>query len=285
MIGNARMYAVTASVGEKWRRLLQEIAARARVHLDWEEHAEPSPISELWRRPDLGAVFMCGLPFIRARPPPALVAAPVPSPAAFQGRPCYWSELIVRHDSDFGDLSDTFGGRIALTTPDSQSGCLAALYYLMDARARASGAHPLYSEVIAPRITPLGAVAAVIDGLADVAPVDSFAFRLLEKYRPDLTSQVRSVARTLPTPIPPLISSRATPPSLESEFLKAHNEASLKALMEDLQLDRFVRVDAASYDVLQQRFEAASGFWREHPFASVVHPAFAGLIGQPRSVP
>ena len=47
------------------------------------------------------------------------------------------------------------------------------------------------SEVITPRMTPLGAMSAVIDGAADVAPIDSYAYCLLQKYRPDLTSQLR----------------------------------------------------------------------------------------------
>jgi hypothetical protein len=53
--------------------------------------------------------------------------------------------------------------------------------------------------------------------------------------------------------------------------------------MDDLRLERFVHVDAASYDVLRQRSEAASDFWHKQDFAQVVHPAFAGLIGQPPS--
>ena len=47
------------------------------------------------------------------------------------------------------------------------------------------------SEVITPRVTPLGAMSAVIEGAAEVAPIDSYAYCLLQKYRPDLTSQLR----------------------------------------------------------------------------------------------
>ncbi len=85
--------------------------------------------------------------------------------------------------------------------PDSQSGCLAALHYLM----RRAGEFPRYGEVIAPQVTPLGAVSAVVEGAADVAPIDSYAYCLLQKYRRDLTSQLRVIARTPRTPIPPLV--------------------------------------------------------------------------------
>ena len=58
---------------------------------------------------------MCGLPYSRAEPRPALVAAPVPSPADFHGQPLYWSELVVRADSGFELIEDTFGHRMAFT--------------------------------------------------------------------------------------------------------------------------------------------------------------------------
>ena len=170
MIANARMYSVSPEAAELWRRLLAAVIEQAGMDIALLEHAEPAPIDELWQRSDKAAVFMCGLPYSRSEPRPELIAAPVPSPADFHGLPQYWSEMVVRKESAFDTVEDTFGGRIALTVPDSQSGCLAALYYLM------SAAHefPLYREVITPRVTPMGAMSAVIDGAADIAPIDSY---------------------------------------------------------------------------------------------------------------
>jgi ABC-type phosphate/phosphonate transport system substrate-binding protein len=90
---------------------------------------------------------MCGLPFSRAEPQPVLMAAPVPSPPEFENLPQYWSDFVVREDSAFRTLDDTYGGRIAFTVPDSQSGCLAALSHFMSVAQRDM---PLFREVIAP---------------------------------------------------------------------------------------------------------------------------------------
>lgn len=278
MIANARMYCVTPAVAELWRQLLDAVAAQAAMALTVVDHPEPMPIGELWRRQDLGAVFMCGLPFARSEPRPALIAAPVPAPPEFGGQPRYWSEFVVRADSSFQVLEETFGGRMAFTTPDSQSGCVAALYYLMEASSlRAAAQRPLYKEVIAPQVTPLRALTAVADGLADVAPIDSFALRLLRKYRPELTSRVRVVAQTAPTAIPPIVATRPGPHSLETTFLEAHNNLSMKPLLQSLELERFVRPDPASYGLLRERFDAVTAYWRERPFAAVAHPVFAAL--------
>ena len=187
MIANARMYSVSPEAAGLWRRLLIAVIEHAGLDIRLLEHTEPAPIDELWQRRDMAAVFMCGLPFSRSNPRPELIAAPVPSPADFHGLPQYWSAMVVRKDSPHQIIQDTFGSRIALTVPGSQSGCLAPMYYLMSVADR----FPLYREVIAPQVTPLGAVSAVVDGAADVAPVDSYAYCLLQKYRRDLTSQLR----------------------------------------------------------------------------------------------
>jgi hypothetical protein len=44
--------------------------------------------------------------------------------------------------------------------------------------------------------------------------------------------------------------------------------------MEGLLLERFERPDPASYDALRSNFEIASRYWRAHPLAATVHPAF-----------
>jgi len=278
MIANARMYAVGAQAAELWRALLSAVTAQAGLNVEVIEHAPPACLDDLWRRTDMAAVFMCGLPYSRADPKPTLIAAPVPAAAEFAGLPKYWSELVVRSDSRFYDLESTLGGTICLTAPNSQSGYAAALQYLMAfdaARAAKAGARsPLYREIAAPAVTPLGAVTAVVSGAADVAPIDAYAYRLLQKYRGDLTSKLRTVARTARTPIPPLVASIEGATGLRAAFTAAHRDPALKVLLGGLELSHFVTPDPRDYDALRIRFESATAYWREHPLAEIVHPAF-----------
>ncbi len=281
MIANARMYSVSAQVADLWRRLLLELGRESGTDLEVIEHAAPAPLEQLWQREDKAAVFMCGLPYSRGRSAGQIralqiIAAPVPSPPDFQGVPRYWSELVVRRDSSFASISETFGRRIAFTVADSQSGYAAPLNFL----SKQPGPYPRYAEVVAPCVTPLGALKAVIDGAAEVAPIDSYAFALLERHCPELTSQVRSVARTEPTPIPPLVASGAFAAAageftaLQSAFLQAHLQPELHTLMQALLLQCFVLPDPAGYDNLNIAFEDSLAFWRLHAIASIVHPAF-----------
>lgn len=278
MIANARMYAVDEQAAELWRALLSAVTAQGGLNVEVIEHAPPAAIDDLWRRTDMAAVFMCGLPYSRADPKPTLIAAPVPSPAEFAGLPKYWSELVVRRDSRFYDLESTFGGKICFTAPDSQSGYAAALQHLMAfdmARGSKAGARsPLYREIAAPAITPLGAVTAVVAGTTDVAPIDAYAYRLLQKHRDDLTSELRTVARTAHTPIPPLVASIEEAAALRGAFTAAHRDPALKILMAGLELSHFVTPDPRDYDALRISFESAAAYWRAHALAEIVHPAF-----------
>jgi ABC-type phosphate/phosphonate transport system substrate-binding protein len=275
LIANARMYSVSAQVADLWRRLLLGVGREAGMDLEMVEHAAPAPLEELWQRQDQAAVFMCGLPFARGRAvggncTSQIIAAPVPSPADFRGMPIYWSELVVRSDSRFATIADTFGGRIAFTVAQSQSGYAAPLRFL----AQGPGPEPRYGEVVAPCVTPLNALRAVIDGAADVAPIDSYAFALLERHCPHLTSEVRSVARTEPTPIPPLVASPGSFAALQAAFLEAHRNDALREVMQALLLERFVLPDPVAYDKLDVGFTESLAFWRLHRIASIVHPAF-----------
>jgi ABC-type phosphate/phosphonate transport system substrate-binding protein len=277
MIANARMYSLVPAAGAAWRHLFAVLSATAGSELTYLEHKPPAPIGELWRRTDLGAVFMCSLPYSRSVPHLPIVAVPVPAPPAFSGQACNCSELVVRADSSFRTLEDTFGHRVALTGMDSQAGCLALLYHLMAKGGRGA----LYQRVIEPRLTPLGSMTAVVDGLADVAPIDSYAFALAQQYVPEVTSQLRVIERTVPTPMPPIISRQPVAPALQSAFLQADKHRAAASVMGLLQVERFVQPDPEIYDVLKRRFDAAITYWHAQPFAVSVHPAFGELATGP----
>jgi ABC-type phosphate/phosphonate transport system substrate-binding protein len=273
MIANARMYSVTPGAAALWRQLLQTLIAKAGLSIDVVDHAAPAPIGALWQRRDKAAVLMCGLPYSLATPQPALVAAPVPALAEYENAACYWTDFVVRRDSAFGTLSETFGYRLALTTPESQSGYAAPLHAL----TRFDASRPLYREVVAPCITPLGALNAVIEGHAEVAPLDSYALALFEAHAPAMAARVRSIARSEPTPIPAFVASGEPPPKLVDAFLAAEHDNALRPLLDKLLLTRFRRVASTDYEPLRARLGKTEAFWRCHRLAETIHPEFAHL--------
>ena len=263
-IANARMYSATPAVKAAWRDVLRWVLARAA--LDWPviDHDEPAPLAELWRRDDLGLAMMCGLPYSRRRPPALPIAAPVPSAPRYGGRPIYFTDLVVKTDSRFEHLEDTFGGVVGYTVADSLSGFVALRSHLL--RYRREDGRPLYREVVGNLIHARGVIDALAAGRIDVGPLDSYYHDLLRRNDPQFAAQVRVVATTAAAPIPPLV---ATAPidALSLERLRKAIAAvgdtdELAMQRERLLLSRFAVPLASDYDVLAQVQSQADEFDR-----------------------
>jgi ABC-type phosphate/phosphonate transport system substrate-binding protein len=242
------MYAVTPVVKAAWQHLFAWIARTSGISLEYLDHAAPAPLETLWERGDLGAAFMCGFPFASAPRKPAILAAPVPSPPRYGGKPCYCTDLVVRADSAFAQLSDTFGGRIGWTVGHSQSGYNAVRYHLLGRQA----AHT--AQWVGPLITPRRVIEAVLRGEIDVGPLDSYVHDLLMRHEPETAAKLRLVDSTAMTPIPLLVASPGIASDavarLRRALLSCHCEPELAGMLGTLLVSRFEEVDAADYDVL-----------------------------------
>lgn len=243
MISSARMYEWAPSLIAAWRRLLEGVARHARVDLEFLDSRAVS-LDELWARPDIGCVFMCGYPYVLLTDRPALLAAPVPSPPRFGGRPVYVTDFIVRGDSPYARLEDTFGHCFAYSTEHSHSGYNAARYHLLPYRSATRSA--LFDTVKGPYVRQRAVIQAVLDREADVTAIDGYAHELLRRHDPSVAEQLRVVATTGAAPSPPLVAS-PTMSAVERERLTAalvtaHERADLAPVLSDLLLLRFERV-------------------------------------------
>ncbi len=270
MIANARMYAVTPEVAQAWRSLLLRVGALAGVPWDYVEHAAPAPVAALWDRTDLGAAFMCGLPYItRAHKalathtaPPVILAAPVPAPARYAGQPVYFTEFVARRDAGFANLAATFGRRLAHMLPESNSGFNAPRHHLMTLMQSApAGQTSLFAATAAPTTTPMAVIRAVLDDQAEVGVVDSYVLDLLRRHAPELMAPLATLDVTIASPIPLLVSSPNQAPEVTQRvreaLLNAHEDAACRTQMDLLLLQRFTTAQSETYEVLAAR-EAAT---------------------------
>jgi ABC-type phosphate/phosphonate transport system substrate-binding protein len=206
-IANARMYAVAPGAAAAWKTLFAWLGQESGVDLEIIDHAFPATLDDLWDRPDLGAAFMCGWPYARRAEQPKLVAAPIPAGARYGGKPIYFTDLMVRTDSPYQTLADTFGHRLAYTAISSHSGFNAQRFHL----ASRHGGEKRYGPWVGPYTTPRRIVEALLSGEADVGPLDSFAHDLMRRHEPDLMEGVRAIESTDFAPMPSLIASATTP--------------------------------------------------------------------------
>ena len=254
MLANARMYSVTPAAAEAWRAVIGWAAREADVPVEFVEHGPPKLLSDLWARDDLGVVQMCGLPASLRKPAPTIIAAPQPSPPRYQGRAIYMSDIAVRADAPFRTLEDTFGGVAGYTLKDSQSGYFAFRSLLLTKYPDAK-----YRQIVGGLLNPRGVVHALVAGKIDVGPLDGYVFDLLRAGDPKFASQVRIVAVTDPTPMPPLVATATLKAGevekLRRAFLRAHEERSLDSSRKAILVERFVVPDLSVYDETKRRAE------------------------------
>lgn len=253
------MYAWSPSLGAAWRRLLAWVAARAGVDLSVMDERDPTPLDELWMRPDMGCVFMCGYPWALRRDRPRLLAAPVPSPARYGDRAVYVTDFIVRADSSYARLPDTFGKTIAYSTEHSHSGYNAPRYHLLGYRT--AERRTLFGAVIGPLVRQRPVLDAVVDGRADVAAIDGYALDLLRRHAPEIAGRVRVIDSTIPAPSAPLVASpdasEDTCRALTGVLVAAHAAPEIRATLDELLLSRFVTAEPKDFDVFLDRERAA----------------------------
>jgi ABC-type phosphate/phosphonate transport system substrate-binding protein len=254
---NARMYSVNPPVAAAWKELFGWLGRESGVALQPIDHAFPLPLSELWSRPDLACGFMCGFPYALAARKPRPVAAPIPAAAPIPGRSVYASRLLVRTDSDFNSLEDTFGGRVGYTVDDSHSGYNALRHHLLPYYQKRGA--KLYRESVGPLFTPRKVIDALLADEIDVGPLDSFAFDLMLRHQPDLAGQLRIVATTDAAPIPFLVAAPECPDdvvaALKDALLRFGAAPDCAHLRERLCLASFVPVVAEDYE-LTTRWDA-----------------------------
>jgi ABC-type phosphate/phosphonate transport system substrate-binding protein len=248
-IMNARMYAVTPAVETAWRTLLGHVTGAAGVTLEYVPYPAPQPLETLWSRPDLGCVFMCGYPVALRLADVVPIAAPVPRAPWAGGRPLYRSDLIVRADSPYRTLEDTFGGRAGWTVEHSHSGFNAFRHHLL--RHRTPGRPRLYGEMVPDLVTARAILDAVREGRIDVGPLDAYWHLLVARHAPALVEGVRVLESTDTATLPAFVAAAATPAAtvdaLRAAFTGAARQPWFGALADQLLLDGFAAVDATDY--------------------------------------
>ncbi|KAF5886972.1 PhnD/SsuA/transferrin family substrate-binding protein [Rhizobium sp. PEPV16] len=258
-IACSRMYNLSPRIRGLWDALFALVSLRSGVELEIIAHAAPAPLSELWARPDMGAVFMCGYPFSRTPEGlrPAAVAAPVSSEAWSLEQPLYASHILVASTGPVNAVADLAAARWGWTVRDSQSGYHAARSFL--AGQVAGKMKP--SMTVGPLLNPSGIIAALKDGRIDAGAMDAYAFQLLSMHERDEIDGLRILATTDPLPAPLLVAAQTLPAdiatALQRSLVTLHETSEGAAALKRLGLRRFSAVVPSAYDVLPQRADDA----------------------------
>ena len=195
--------------------------------------------------------FLCSRPYIHLRHhnPPLVepLAAPVLQGQRYQGRPVYFSDVIVRHDSPFQQFSDLRGRSWAYNDPHSHSGYGVTLYHL----ARLGATNGYFGRVVEAGYHQR-AIRLVAAGEIDAAAIDSQVLAIEQRDHPDITAQLRVIDSFGPSTIQPIVAAHHLPATLRAEIraalLALHHDPAAQAALAHGFITHFAPVTDQSYD-------------------------------------
>lgn len=193
-----------------------------------------------WTSHDLLLSQTCGLPYrLHLKDRVALVGTPnYGLPGATPGH--YRSMVVVRAEDDRRRFARFRGAVLAVNSPGSQSGWAA-----IEHEANLLGFSFLENRLVSGGHA--ASVAAVAQGLADIAAIDEVTWALLQRYQPATTAQLRVLERTPETPGLPLITAAGRD---ADAIFRAVERAAERLDDQDratLLLDGIVKIPAEAY--------------------------------------
>lgn len=198
--------------------------------------------------------FICGLPYSRLhdRPdrPLDVLCAPVMAAPRYQGRPVYFTDVIVRRESPVQSFAELRGGSFTYNDPGSHSGYNLPRHHLLTlgettgyfGRVVASGSHQ-------------ASIRMVLDGEVDASGIDSVVLEQESRLQLALAPALRVVESIGPGPIPPVVVSTRLPDAIRARlrdvFLAMHEDPEGRVILADGLIARFVPAHDADYDPIR----------------------------------
>jgi phosphonate transport system substrate-binding protein len=206
------------------------------------------------------AGFICGLPYVkltRQHPPPVeLLAAPVLPGERYQGRPVYFSDVIVHRDSSFNTFPDLRGSVWAYNEPGSHSGYNITRYRLL-----------MLDETLGffGRVVQAGshqkAIEMVCSGAVDAAAIDSQLLAVEIQNRPAIATKLRIIEALGPSPGLPIVAARRLPETLKSglraALIQMDKDPEARQQLARGCIERLVPMTDANYNPIREMLAAA----------------------------
>jgi phosphonate transport system substrate-binding protein len=194
---------------------------------------------------------ICGLPYVwlaARRPPPVEpLAAPVLSGPRYAGRPVYYSDVIVRHDSPITRLEELAGRSWAFNEPASHSGYTVTLYSLVSL-----GVRPGFFARVVEAGFHQRAIRLVEAGTVDAAAIDSQVLAIELRDHPRLAGRLRVIGSFGPSTIQPVVAASRLPAALQHQvrelLAELADDPTARPLLDHGFIERFARVDDDAYD-------------------------------------
>jgi ABC-type phosphate/phosphonate transport system substrate-binding protein len=195
--------------------------------------------------------FICGLPYVElatgSEPPFELLAAPVLSGARYEGRPIYFSDVIVHADSDVHSFQELRGRVWSFNEPHSHSG-----YSVTRAHLARIGEPRAFFKLVVEAGFHQRSIELVRSRTVDGSAIDSQVLEIAMRDDPSLRNELRIVETLGPSTIQPVVASTALPSSLRRDLrgilLDLGHTPEERAALDRGLVAGFEMVEDADYD-------------------------------------
>lgn len=209
---------------------------------------------------EIHAGWICGLPYVleAERPSPSieLLAAPVMMGERYKEQPVYYSDVVVRADSEVSSFADLRGKTWAFNEPHSHSGYNLTRYML--AKKGLSG--DFFSSPIAAG-SHERALRLVLRGSIDASAIDSTVLETELRNHPDIASEIRVLESWGPSSIPPWVIHRSVDKkmvaALRHEILNMAANDEGRGILELGGMSKFVPVTDTDYQAIREMYKTA----------------------------
>jgi len=206
-------------------------------------------MDRMLQKGEVDAAFICSAPYVKDKREfgVELLVAPV-----INGKPLYYSYIIVHKDSNIRNISDLKGKVFAFTDPKSNSGKLYPEYYLLK---RGIKPEEFFKRFIY-SYSHNKSIELVAKKLVDAAAVESPVYEYMKKKNSPYVSRTRIIHRSPPFGVPPLVISKDVSTFVKEKLREIltgmHNDPEGRRILEAMLIDRFEVVPDSNYDSIRE---------------------------------
>ncbi len=205
-------------------------------------------INALLRSGRIDAAFICAGPYVDGHGEFGLELLAMPLK---DGKPVYYSYIIVHRDSPVTELKGLRGKSFAFADPESNTGKIVPMYMLALMQETPASFFGNYVYTYGHDKS----IKAVALQLVDGAAVDSLIWEYANKTNPEYTAKTKIIRKSMPCGIPPVVVrpglAAATKQQLQEILLHMHEDQKGREILQGMMLDGFVAGDDKNYDSIR----------------------------------
>lgn len=166
-----------------------------------------------------------------------------------EGQIYYRSLLIANKNADIKDIKDLKGKIFAFTDPLSNTGYIYPIYLFIknNIMDRSFFKKVYYTN------SHDKSIFLVNKGILDAAAVDNMIYEYIKKNNPKDVENIRIIHTSQQFPNPPIvINSNIKKDKIEEVFLNMHLDPGGKKILENLHIDKFVKISKSEYETTRK---------------------------------